>query len=139
VTFTHLVEQLCFILQGLKAVCHAGREIEGPTVFGRQLKAIPLAIGARVRPKIDSDIEDCASHASDQLRLAVRSGLIVQSPQSVTADVVRGAALDDFGSDPPSSEFVCVEHTRKPAPFVGYRLRLDEPGSWDYRGSEAHP
>lgn len=100
--------------------------IHGQTVLRRKLDGNPSAVGRRFRAHIDNHVVDRAHGAADQLRLRMRSILIVHAAQGSAFLVEGNAALSWTEVDALPIEFMATVRAGKKTALIHIPLRFDE-------------
>ncbi len=116
----------------------AGRDIEGSAVVGAELDRGALEIGRRVAAKVDQDVEDRTGDAADELGLAMRRRLEMQSADGPPPPVERNARLGEAAGQSARGELSLVECTGKEAALILLALEVDRETAADREFPEQH-
>ena len=134
----HTVFDFRVVHERLEAVGAASRDVERAVGRAAQLDGHVPEQRRRVGTEVDDDVVDGTAHAPHQLRLGMRTDLVVHPADGSGLTGHRHVALHDRRVQAVRDELVAAERPREPAPVVLDRLEVDDHDAGDLGLGEAH-
>src|SRR6185369_1322744 len=132
------VGELGVVIERLEPVREALRNEQRVAVALAQLDTEPLAVGRRGRADVDDHVIDSPADTADELGLAVRRALIVQSAQRAGLPIVGLAGLHKIDVADLACERVAAPGAHEIAAFVFVALWRDKPHARELELMEVH-
>jgi hypothetical protein len=107
------VFHLDIVIQRLKTVRIACRDVKPAPVFGRELEALPASVGRRTFSQIDDDIVNHATNAADNFYLGPRARTGNACCGSFPASRIRGCAARRWFRGHAQRTRACRRYARK--------------------------